>query len=849
MSLAATAKVGPYEVISSLGAGGMGEVYRARDARLQRVVAIKVLPANFSDDRERLRRFEQEARAAAAVNHPNLLAIFDMGMLNGSPYIVTELLEGETLRTRLGAGPLPVRKVIEYALQIVRGLAAAHEKGIVHRDLKPDNIFVTRDDRVKILDFGLAKLIGTEAEQNRTTAPTIDTTPGVVLGTVGYMSPEQVRGGAADHRSDIFSFGAILYEMLSGKRAFKGDTSADTMSSILKDEPPDLIETNRNVPAALERIVRHCLEKNPDHRFHSAHDLAFDLENLTSLSGTALPARTVVAGHRRRTSVLVLVVVSLVAAAAALFLASRSGKPAPPPRFHRISYERGSVLNARFAPDGHSVIYEAAWEGRPPHLFSTPATGPEPRALDLEKSHLYAVSPSGEAALGLGGSVSNHFTVLSATLARSPLGGGAPREIASDVSAADWGPNGSLAIAHWAGGRMRLEFPIGKVLYETSGWISDLRIAPGGDKVAFLDHPWWPDDRGSVSIVDLAGNKKTLSGEWESEDGLAWAPDGHEIWFAATSAGIDRSLQAVTLSGKQRLVLTVPGSLRLYDIASDGRVLLSAGHERVGMIGITGDRRRDLSWSGWTIATDISPDGKTVLFDEQSEFAGHNYIVATRTLDGSPPVKLGDGAGGTFSPDGKWVTSFIPDQAQRYFLLPTGPGEPKEILVPGLDHLQGLGFAPDGRLLMTGSEPGHALRCYTQPRDGGPLTPVTPEDTRLCRFSPDSRYLIARDRTGGLSVYTPGGADGRPLPDTAGMAPIRWADNHSVLAVRLGEMPGHVFQIDVASGKQRLVKELVPGDLAGVWQVQIVAATPDVRALAYSYQQALNDLYVVEGLK
>ena len=288
MALNPGTKLGPYEIQSLVGAGGMGEVYRAHDARLDRTVAIKILPVSYSADRDRLQRFAQEARAAAALNHPNILSIFDIGDNRGAPYVVSELLEGETLRDCLRRGPLSVRRAIDHALQVARGLAAAHDKGIVHRDLKPENLFITDDGRVKILDFGLAKLTRPESARESGDAPTIQalTEPGVVMGTVGYMSPEQVRGKDADARSDIFSFGAIVYEMISGKRAFHGETAADTMSAILKEEPPELAETALNVPPAMERIVRHCLEKNPAQRFHSISDVAFGLEVLTGISST-----------------------------------------------------------------------------------------------------------------------------------------------------------------------------------------------------------------------------------------------------------------------------------------------------------------------------------------------------------------------------------------------------------------------------------------------------------------------------------------------------------------------------------------------------------------------------------
>jgi serine/threonine protein kinase len=295
MPIAAGTKFGPYEILAPVGAGGMGEVYRARDARLGREVAIKILPEGFTQHPDRLRRFEQEARVVATLNHPNILAIHDIGAEGGAPYLVTELLDGEPLREKMKAGALPVRRALEYAHGIAQGLAAAHEKGIVHRDLKPENVFVTRDGRVKILDFGLAKLARTEsgAEGALLDSPTMDqgTTPGVVLGTVGYMAPEQVRGQAADHRSDIFALGAMLYEMVAGARAFHRETSAETMTAILRDDPPEFAEGHR-IPPGLERIVRRCLEKAPEQRFQSARDLAFALEAVSgvSTSTAAVPA-------------------------------------------------------------------------------------------------------------------------------------------------------------------------------------------------------------------------------------------------------------------------------------------------------------------------------------------------------------------------------------------------------------------------------------------------------------------------------------------------------------------------------------------------------------------------------
>jgi serine/threonine protein kinase len=397
MTLAAGARLGPYEIVAPIGAGGMGEVYRARDARLGRDVAVKVLPASFSNDPDRLRRFEQEARAAGLLNHPNITAVYDIGTLDGPPYVVTELLEGETLRSRMSGGALAPRRAIDYALQIAHGLAAAHEKGIVHRDLKPENLFVTKDGRVKILDFGLAKLTQPEDVRSQTNFPTATagTEPGVVLGTLGYMSPEQVRGRHADARSDIFSFGAVLYEMLSGKRAFHGDSAADTMLAILREDPPELSSTNRLIAPALDRIVRHCLEKDPEARFHSAHDLAFHLEALSGTGApdtqTVLPATT--SSKLRVTPVLVAVSTIAVLLAAALgFLAGlRSPRdPAARPMRFAIPIPPGTAYSpsplsraASISPDGTRLVIEAVSKGRS-RLYLRPLDSEE--VVELEGS-------------------------------------------------------------------------------------------------------------------------------------------------------------------------------------------------------------------------------------------------------------------------------------------------------------------------------------------------------------------------------------------------------------------------------------------------------------------------------
>ena len=532
----------------------MGEVYRARDPRLGREVAIKVLPAGCSSDPERMRRFEQEARAAAALNHPNIMAVFDIGRQDDSPYIVSELLEGETLRSRLRNGSLPVRKAIEYALQIVRGLAAAHDHGIFHRDLKPENIFVTRDGHVKILDFGLAKLILPEptAAIGITAGPTLGsvTERGVLLGTAGYMSPEQCRGADIDARSDLFSFGAVLYEMLSGQRAFRGDTTADTISAILKEEPPDLSATGRSVAPLLERIVHHCLEKDPAARFQSARDIAFALE---SLSATSTSVSAIAGGPAKpRTPWLMRALLgagALLPLALGLLIGRISAPPSAPPQYHQFTFARESVSSARFAPDQRTVIYSAARAGQS-EMFSISPDSLAPVSLGLKDTDVEAISRAGEMLL-IQQRRMIAFNAQVGVLARAPLTGAAPRPILSDVQDADWGPDNQIAVAHYVDSHYRLEYPVGHVLYETSGYISDVRVSPKGDVVAFADHPTFGDDAGTVAVVDSSGRKRTISAQHSTIRGLAWTPSGKEVWFTGADAGIlSLQLKATDLSGQ-----------------------------------------------------------------------------------------------------------------------------------------------------------------------------------------------------------------------------------------------------------------------------------------------------------
>jgi eukaryotic-like serine/threonine-protein kinase len=644
MGLTTGTKLGPYEIQSLVGAGGMGEVYRARDTRLGRDVVIKVLLQTLANDADRLRRFEQEARTIAALNHPNILGIHDIGTHEGAPFLVSELLEGATLREKLEAGPLPVRRAIEYALGRAQGLAAAHEKGIVHRDLKPENIFITRDGRVKVLDFGLAKLL--RPEQRNETAVTLAevTLPGMVMGTAGYMSPEQVRGEASDARSDIFSFGAVLYEMLTGKRAFKRNTSAETMTAVLREEPPELNDTGWQGPLGLQRILTRCLEKNVERRFQSASDLAFAIESLSGTSSAKSVAQPQLQA-RRAWLPWAFASLALVAVAAAAWSLGRSSTTKPQPKFTRLTYQQGYLSNARFAKDGGTVVYSAQWSNDPLQVYTVRTEFPQSTKVDLPSAALLSLSSSGDLELIVDPVYASWF--IDGTMAQAQMAGGTPRAQEKGVIAADFAPDGkTLAIVREANRKVQLEYPAGNVIYTTSGYLDYVRVSSSSKQVAFVEHPVYGDDRGWVSVVDEAGNRKQLTREFGTVQGLAWSRDGKEIWFTAADSTTDRQILGVSLAGKLRPILTTPQGSRLMDIAADGRVLLTDERQQTEITAVdpaTGKERRGLEWFDGSVMGDVLPDGKAITFLEWGGPAGPLYLVAYRKLDGSAPVALRTG--------------------------------------------------------------------------------------------------------------------------------------------------------------------------------------------------------------
>jgi len=880
-------KIDKYEIVEKIGAGGMGEVYRARDLSLDRDAAIKVLPSAVAGNQDRLRRFEQEARAAGALNHPNLVTIYELGTHDGLPYIVMELMKGQTLRDSLGkperdasstttpSALLPPRKVVEYAIQIARGLAAAHDKGIAHRDLKPDNIFITTGGGVKILDFGLAKLKPT-ADEDDTQAGTSSghTQPGTVLGTTGYMSPEQVRGEAVDHRSDIFSFGVILYEMLSGRRAFQGESAVQTMNAILSEDPPSMSGDQSRVSPGVERVVRRCLEKQSEERFQSAHDLAYALEAVQD-SSSAMPAVAAAAGGPKRPGRNLLIATATIATVALAFLAgnlmratpTESARPGNFPRLLPLTFGTGIEFQPSLAPDGRSFVFVAEKDGKFDIHFQR--VGGE-NAINLtadspESDYGPAFSPDGELiafhsdrdgggifVMGATGESVRRLTDFGGDPAWSPDG----RELAfSDVSMFD--PAGRNVVAKlW-----RVDVATGKITKISDGDAVQPCWSPDGKRIVYWGLPHGTGKRVMYTIPAAGGEPVALN----DDDYINWSPvfssDGRRLYFTSNRGGtmdlwhmpIDPATGRAV--GEPQPITTSAGWAGEPHMSRDGRriVYTSGGRStRIARMAfdatdlkVVGEPEELLAGSRDIWMARPSPDGKWLVIMA----ADPNEDVFVCTTDGDAMRRLTNDAfkdrQPQWAPDSKKIF-FFSDRTGRYevwSIQRDGSGLTQLSDLAG-DNIASPIPSPDGkRLLVFSTDPDRAsgIIDLTQTIPVNEVTWFPPVDSTrhfLARsWSPDGAKVAGTaTKTGGLWVYSIDDGQYRMISED-GHGALWLADGNTLLE----QMHGKLVAIDANSGEQKEIYEIPDVIEFNGWEL-----SKDNNWIYYLDQKFESDIWMLE---
>jgi eukaryotic-like serine/threonine-protein kinase len=847
LDLLVGADLGHYRLVEKIGAGGMGEVYRARDEHLARDVAIKVLPPGTLRDESARKNFRKEALVLSRLNHPNIATIHDFDTQQGVDFLVMEYIPGITLSEKVAAGPLPQKEVLRLGVQLAEGLSAAHEHGVVHRDLKPSNLRLTSDGRLKILDFGLAKIWHplTDSVATKSISETH-----AMAGTLPYMAPEQVQGKEADARSDIFALGAVLYEMSTGVRPFEGESQIIVANAILEKDPEPISKRQPATLPVLEHVVQTCLAKNPKERYQPARDVRLELkwaaESLTT-RGTA--SKTVVkspfvwmpwaiAG--------VTVLLSIVGVIVA------PGRKVSQPKYHMVGYREGILQNARFSHDGQTIIYSGQWEGRPPEISIARVGSPESRPLGLASATLAAISPSDELAV-IEGCVNVFVLDCKGTLGTVSLAGGAPRQVSANVAFADWSPDSKqLAIVIDDPNDARLESPPGHVLYRrSSGWLGHPRFSPDGKLIAFENHPLGSDD-GTIDVVDLEGHQR-ISKSWWSIEGLAWSPNGKEIWFAGgkSDAGWADAIRAITLSGRDRVVLTMPW-VRLLDVSRDSRVLMARQNWRGVLRGLfPGDsEEHPYSWLDETAPNAISSDGKALTFREGGEIyylanEGQGYY---RKTDGSPAVSLGAGAG-TISPDGNWIATY--SRKKKLAVQPVEPGTPRELSTPDLTTIENLSWSDDNRMIVyEGLTTAGDWNVYKQKVDGGdPILVAHKGRSTLPSMSPDGSVVAIHEDQKGISLYR----DGKSQPESLKGAlptetPIRFVNGGHTLLVghsTVSERDINITLINLNTGYRQVWKH-IPYVYSPNYRALVV--TSDLKYYAYITSRYSTDLYLVENL-
>ncbi len=874
MSLVPGTRLGPYEIVALIGAGGMGEVYRARDSRLGRDVAIKVLPPSFADDPDRRARFEREAQSVAALSHPNVIAIFDTGIHDSQLYVVMELLGGQTLRDRLSAGAMPVRKAVDAGVQIARGLGAAHGKGIIHRDLKPENIFIVDDGQVKILDFGLARQAAApdQAGVAATMAMTAMTGAGTVLGTVGYMAPEQVRGQMADARADLFALGAVLYEMVSGQRAYQRDTAADTMTAILTQDPPELAGSRPDLSPALERIIRHCLEKNANERFQNARDVAFALEALSGSNISASGAEAVVTSpvRRPRTGRILTAVGAgaLILGVAAGYLGRGRASATPAiadVSYQPVSFEDGFVFAARFTPDSRTVVYSANWDNQPHGVYVTSLESLDYRPVGFPGADLLGISKSGDLALLAGSAITggNDYQRIG-TLVKASLTGGAPRAELEGVRFADFGPNNTMAVVREDQRRQTVEFPVGQVLAEVPLVTSQValgrtafatpRVSPNGEYVAFFDLRVSSASALKVRIFNRAGKQVAESPPFSDWWSLAWTPS-NEVWYAAAEvSGSQTAIFGLDVTGRSRTVFRAPGAITLHDISSQGDVLASfdRGSDRIELLDRQVAMPQDRSWRGGGRLAAISR-GHALLINGAGDSGGPLGSVYFWPPAESQPIRLASGRGLALSPDGRQALVVSQQSPPAISIVPTGAGQTRAVDLGPIESVSWAGWSAGGRLVIQVERPGSARVTYLLSGDGRDPVAILPAGTLLRGnggnlIASDGAHIIAFDGLGQMVLCSLATTPCQRVPGAeAGDEVAGWSeDGRSVFVYPRTAASMRVDRLDTASGRRSVWKPI--HTLRPAVNAQFVMAAPD-GTIAYGYARAASQLYVIKGLK
>jgi eukaryotic-like serine/threonine-protein kinase len=854
MTLPAGTRLGPFEILAPIGAGGMGEVYRARDARLGRDVALKVLPPEFANDPNRLKRFEKEARGASGLNHPSIVTIYETGLEGLFPFIAMELVSGRTLREVM-TGPMAMKKILAIASQLADGLAVAHEAGLVHRDLKPDNVMITRDGLVKILDFGLAKLTRRSLGDGEGKLPTLSQTePGGILGTVGYMSPEQAAGQPAGFASDQFAFGSIVYEMAAGRRAFEKPTAVDTLAAILHEEPESLERLAPNTPAPLRWIVERCLVKDPGERYADTRDLTREIRSLSShlaLSDAGAPHAAASPRSRRFPRATLLGIAAAGVLTVVFFLGrTAAARHAPQASIsaRRVTFQRGSITNARFAPDGTTVVYSAAWEGRPQEVYVARLDSPDSRPLGIPRAQLLSVSRSGELALLLKekylGSARG-----TGTLSWVSIVGGTPRQVVEDLDRrVDWAPDGkSLAAVRRVQGVEQIEYPIGTSFFVPSGPVRSIRVSPDGARVAFIDGSPSP----SIVIADRSGKRDVLASGFAKVSEIAWSPDRDEVWFSGVRGGGAQGIFAASAGREPRLLWRTLDAPVLMDVGPGGTALVKIESMRKELWFGGKDRReeRELSWLDRSQLRGFSWDGHKVLTEETGPGGGDVGSIYLRNTDGSPAVRLGSGAALDLSPDGRRVLAL---DRGRLVILPTGPGSMSTVPVGNLSVESASWVPPEARqILMYASAPGQKAREYVMDLPDGSPRPIGPEGIVWGSISNDGQWAIAGPERH-WSIYRTDGTPARSIPGLdPGEVGIIWnSKGTAIYLTRGGEVPLRIYRIDLATGQRTLWKSFQPSDLAGVVEVNGFAIAVDDATYVYAVDRVTaSDLYVIRGLR